>query len=336
MVQSKRKLLLPGNGKRTQQISNPLGRIELKDVELDQSYLLPFRNNSVDKPLWDLTLSVQNGSFDDLDSLLRSIYGRPPQLSDDFPISSQTTFPRTILADTALYRAWTPRATALMSGRIPPDSTEPWLWNSVIAPRIANVLLRMAKNSWPSGLEISAYLHMVLIDFISGQQSPKVTIEKRFGSFLVEDAPRDVEWDNSIINSKPRFLILRRGEELLSSYHWYVIIIDTDARKAYCFDSKVDQHSRADHGEDFALLQKQWAARISQIPPPDQLIELPSFLQTNDYSSGFISIYHVMLLFRKPLDLRSLEHGSVTMRQECFDYIIKSAEKHIGLRIRKS
>ncbi|KAI1303309.1 hypothetical protein F5Y03DRAFT_407302 [Xylaria venustula] len=215
-------------------------RIEGKEDKQDQSFPLSFPHEVLDDIIFDLARQVRNGSHNDLMGLLRSIYGRLPRISDVFPIPSQETPVRTILANTTLYKALTPRASALMYGRLPPDQTEPWLWNNSIAPRIANVLLRMANRTRPSGLEISAYLHMVLIDLIRGMRSPKVTIEKSFGDFLTEGVPPDTEWDNSAMKRKPRFLILGRGENE-ASYHWYVVIVDIDAKVAYCFDSRADK-----------------------------------------------------------------------------------------------
>ncbi|KAI3342158.1 hypothetical protein F4824DRAFT_511911 [Ustulina deusta] len=336
MARHKRKSSLhhnSGNLKKSRR-SGPQQQIKIKDVILDQEYSLPFL---IDAPfpesVLDQALSVQEGKFANLRGLVRSMYGRLPRASDNLPIPSQHAPPRRISTDTAIYKAMTLRASALMSGKLPPDGTEPCLWNNTIGPRIANVLLRVAKRSRPSALEISAYLHMVLVDFfIGGHRSPKVTIEKSFGDFLMEGTPQDTEWDNSVIKGKPQFLILRRGEELVGS-HWYVIIVDINAKKAYCLDSKVDQHTKTSHIEAFSCLQKAWAVRLPQIPVPDRMIELHSFTQSDYHGSGFLCLYHIMLLFRRPHGLTKLKHGNITMPQEYLDDITQPAEKYIGIKV---
>ncbi|KAI1271068.1 hypothetical protein F5Y07DRAFT_404796 [Xylaria sp. FL0933] len=288
----------------------------------------------INKSAIDLAVSTRGGSFKDLTSLLRSIYGRLPRDTDNFPIPSQARPSRTIPASTEIYKALSPRAAALMYGILPPDQTEPWQWNNVIAPRITNVLLRMANRSRPNGFEISAYLHMMLFDFIEGQRGPSVAIEKLFGHFLTDGALPDTEWDRSVTAKKPRFLILGRGEELSVGYHWYTILVDINIRKAYCFDSRADQNSKESHIAAFDCLRKQWAARMLQIPAPERLVELPSFICEDDYSSGFLCLYHLLLLFRQPFALRKLEQGNITVAQEYPDRIIPPAKHYVGIKVR--
>ncbi|KAI1355232.1 hypothetical protein F5Y01DRAFT_311150 [Xylaria sp. FL0043] len=288
----------------------------------------------LDKSVIDLALSTRGGSFKDLTSLLQSIHSGLPRDTDNFPIPSQARPSRTISASTGIYKALSPRAAALMYGILPPDRTEPWQWNNVIAPRITNILLRMAKRSRPSGFEISAYLHMLLLDFIEGQRSTSVATEKLFGHFLTDGALPDTEWDKSVIAKKPRFLILGRGEESVVGYHWYTIIVDINIRKAYCFDSKADQNSKESHIAAFDCLRKQWTARMLQIPAPERLIELPSFICRDDYSSGFLCLYHLLLLFRRPFALGKLEHGNITVPQEYPDRIIPPAKNYVGIKVK--
>ncbi|KAI0811952.1 hypothetical protein GGR55DRAFT_604208 [Xylaria sp. FL0064] len=306
-----------------------------------RALFLDTRNNTsnekdlrLDKSTIDLALSIREGRFENLTSLLWSMYGRLPQATDNLPIPSQARPSRNISANTEIYKALSPRAAALMYGMLPPDQTEPWQWNNVIAPRITNILLRMAKRSRPSGFEISAYLHMVLSDFIEGQQSPAVAIEKLFGHILTDGALPDTEWDKSVIAKKPRFLILGRGEESVVGYHWYIIIVDINIRKAYCFDSKAEQNSKESHIAAFDCLRKQWAARMLQIPAPERLIELPSFICEDDYSSGFLCLYHLLLLFRQPFALRKLKHGNITVPQEYPDRIIPPAKNYVGIKVK--
>ncbi|KAI0974011.1 hypothetical protein F4678DRAFT_458799 [Xylaria arbuscula] len=311
-------------------------RVEGKDYKQDQSSPLSFPHEVLDDLIFELARSVRKGTRNDLTKLLRSIYGRLPRTSDVIPIPAQQAPVRAILANTSIYKALTPRASALMYGKLPPDQTEPWLWNNTVAPRIANVLLRKAKRTRPSGLEISAYLHIVLVDFIRGKRNPKVMIEKSFGDFLMEGVPPDTEWDNLVTKKKPRFLILGRGENE-ASYNWYVIIVDIDARIAYCFDSKVDEHTRVKDSMAFDLLQRQWTARIPQIPVPERLIDLPSFTRKSHYGSSFMCLYHVMLLFRRPLELRKLKGGNKALPRGYLDRIvIEPAENYIGVKVKES
>ncbi|TGJ88698.1 hypothetical protein E0Z10_g124 [Xylaria hypoxylon] len=296
-------------------------------------YPEPFPYAELDESLLALALSVQRGNWGSLTTLVKSMYGSLPPASKNFPIPSQPDSPRKISPYTVLYKANSHQARALMFGKSPPDRTEPSLWQNTIGPRITNVLLRMAKRSRLSGREISAYLNMVLGDFfIGGQRTPKVAIEKSFGDFLMQDVPRDNEWENSVMKGRPRFLIIGRGQQG-DGYHWYVIIVDTDTKKVYCFDSRAEQDTRFNHIEAFALLQSEWAIRLPQIPVPDQMIELPSFTRNDHYSSGFLCLYHVILLFRTPDYLRKLKHGDVIATQKHFDRVIKPAEKYVGIEV---
>lgn len=222
---------------------------------------------SFDVSLVALALSVKRGNWDNLTKLAHSVFGRLPRASDDFPIPSQATPLKIIPANTNRYKPWTPRARGLLSGKVPPDRSDQKLWSNAIGPRIANVLLCMAKGDRLNGLDISAYLHMVLVDFIDGCRTPKIMIENSFGDFLY--MPQDVEWDNLVMKNKPRFLIFGRGQGIVG-HHWYVIVVDTEARQAYCFNSMAEQNTRAEHIKAFALLQKEWAARLPLIPIPEQ------------------------------------------------------------------
>ncbi|KAI0479592.1 hypothetical protein F4859DRAFT_441053 [Xylaria cf. heliscus] len=291
---------------------------------------------SFDEALVALALSVKRGNWDDLNKLAQSVLGRPPTSSDEFSISSQPGPPTIISAKADRYIPWTPRAGALLLGKIPPDRSDQKLWGNVIGPRIANVLLCMAKRGRLDGFEITAYLHMVLVDFfVGGYRDPKVVIENCFGDFLMKGVPRDVEWDNLVMENKPRFLIFRRGQGIVG-HHWYVIIVDTDARLAYCFDSMAAQDTRAEHIEAFALLQKEWAVRIPKIPAPEQMLELASFKQKDYLTSGFLCLYHIALLFRAPGRLGRLKHGDVIATQKYLDRVIKLAENYIGVKVRAS
>ncbi|GAW17080.1 hypothetical protein ANO14919_065300 [Xylariales sp. No.14919] len=306
--------------------------------EPDQQYSHEHRPVSfpfveIDDSLLALSLSVRRGNWGNITGLVESIYGRLPPASEHLPIPSQPDSPAKISANYPLYKAGSVRAQALMLYKSPPDRTEPSLWRSTIGPRITNVLLRMARRSRLSGLEISAYLHMVLGDFfIGGQRDPKVAIEKSFGDFLTESVPQDTEWNKSIMESKPQFLILGRGQNGLG-YHWYVIIVDISAKKAYCFDSRTEHDTRFHHIEAFAIVQKEWAIRLPQIPVPDHMIELPSFTHKDHHSSGFLCLYHIMLLFRMPVYLRKLKHGDVVATQKHFDRVIKPAEMYVGVKV---
>ncbi|KAI1751751.1 hypothetical protein F4782DRAFT_547477 [Xylaria castorea] len=283
-----------------------------------------------------LAVSVKRGNWDDLTKLVKSVFGRLPIPSDNFPVPSQTTSPNIIPANTAYYIPWTSRAVALLSGKTPPDLSDRKLWNNVIGPRIANVLICMAKRRRLSGLEISAYLHMVLVDFfIDGHRTPKVMIETSFGDFLMRGVPRDVEWCNSVMKNKPRFLIFSRGQDIVG-HHWYIIVVDTNARQAYCFDSMAAQDTRAEHIEAFALLQKEWATRMPSTPAPEQMIELSSFSQKDYLNSGFLCMYHILLLFRAPMLLKRLKHGDVVATRLDLDGIIQLAENYIGIKIKGS
>ncbi|RWA09833.1 hypothetical protein EKO27_g5270 [Xylaria grammica] len=158
------------------------------------------------------------------------------------------------------------------------------------------------------------------------------TIGPRVTNVLLQSVPQDTEWNKSIIESKPQFLILGRGQNGLG-YHWYVIIVDISAKKAYCFDSRTEHDTRFHHIEAFAIVQKEWAIRLPQIPVPDHMIELPSFTHKNHHSSGFLCLYHIMLLFRMPVYLRKLKHGDVVATQKHFDRVIKPAEKYVGIKV---
>ncbi|TRX95247.1 hypothetical protein FHL15_003939 [Xylaria flabelliformis] len=287
-----------------------------------------------DESLVTLALSVKRGNWDNLTKLVQSVLGRLPIATDSFPIPSQTTPFNDISANTAYYIAWTPRACALLSDRNPPDNSDRKLWHNVIGPRIANVLICMAKRRRLSGLELSAYLHMVLVDFIDGHRTPKVMIEKTFGDFLMRSVPRDVEWCNSVMKNTPRFLIFSRGQGIVG--HWYVIIVDTNTRQAYCFDSMAAQDRRAEHIEAFSILQEEWAAWMPWTPAPEQMIELPSFSHKDYLHSGFICMYHVLLLFRAPTRLRKLKHGDVVATPKDLGRIIQPAENYIGIKIEGS
>ncbi|RYC61254.1 hypothetical protein CHU98_g4954 [Xylaria longipes] len=297
----------------------------------ENRHLIPFPHVPFDGPLIALALSVKRGNWDNLTKLVQSVFGKLPTASDNLPIPSQTAPSSIIPANTPRYEVWTPRAGALLSGKTPPDQSEPKLWRNVVGPGVANVLLCMARRSRLSGLDISAYLHMVLADF----QTPKVMTEKSFGDFLMKSVPRDVEWENSVMKNKPRFLIFRRGQGIIG-HHWYVIVVDTDARQAYCFDSMAAQDNRAEHIEAFALLQKEWAARISQIPAPKQMIELPSFSQKDYLNSGPLCMYHIALLFRTPMHLRKLKRGDVIATRKDLDRVIQPAENYIGVKVKGS
>ncbi|KAI0456986.1 hypothetical protein F5B21DRAFT_521977 [Xylaria acuta] len=289
---------------------------------------------SFDGPLVALALSVKKGNWDNLTKLAQSVFDRLPNASDNFPIPSQSTPPNIIPADTDYYMSWTPRAGALLSGKIAPDRSDRKLWNNVIGPRIANVLLCMAKRRRLSGFEISAYLHMILVDFfIGGHRNPKVMIENSFGDFLMRGVPRDVEWCNSVMENKPRFLIFRRGQGIVG-HHWYVIVVDINARQAYCFDSMVAQDTRAEHIEAFALLRKEWAVRIPRTPAPEQMTELPSFGQKDYLNSGFLCMYHILLLFRAPMRLRKLKHGDAIATRKDLNRVIQPAENYIGVKVK--
>ncbi|KAI0183553.1 hypothetical protein EV127DRAFT_446634 [Xylaria flabelliformis] len=173
----------------------------------------------------------------------------------------------------------------------------------------------------PSGLEISAYLHMVLVDFVvDGQRTPKVMIESSFGDFLMRNAPRDVEWCNPAMENKPQFLIFSRVQGMVGP-HRYVIIVDVNARQAYCFDSIAAQDTRAEHIEAFALLQEVWAVWLPWTLAPERMVELPSFTQESYLNSGFLCMYHILLLFRAPMRLRKLKHGNVVATWKELDYI---------------
>ncbi|KAI0434337.1 hypothetical protein F5Y09DRAFT_337808 [Xylaria sp. FL1042] len=311
MAEHKREALSLGNSTDSTgvHISNLCDYIDTKNTTANHKDFRLFTDSLLDESVVDLAISVHEGNFENLAGLLQSIYDGLPQATDELPIPSRIGPPRSISANTAIYKALTPRAAALMYGTLPPDQTQPWQWNNIIGPRITNILLRVAERSRPSGFELSAYLHMMFIDFVEGQRKPKVAIEKLFGDFLTEGALRDVDWDNSVIARKPRFLILGRGEESVGYYHWYVIIVDIDARKAYCFDSRADQHGKASHIGAFAFLKKQWGARIPQIPMPERLIELPSFTCNEHDSSG-------------------------TVPRDYFDHIITPAENYVGIKIK--
>ncbi|KAI0551966.1 hypothetical protein F4679DRAFT_582028 [Xylaria curta] len=292
---------------------------------------------SFDESLVALALSVKRGNWNSLTKLAQSVFGRLPIVSDNFPIPSQVTPPNIKPADTAYYIPLTSRAGALLSGKNPPDRSDRKLWNSVIGPRIANVLICMSKRSGrPSDLEISAYLHMVLVDFfVDGHRSPKVMIENSFGDFLMRSVPRDVEWCNLAMENKPRFLIFSRAQGMVGP-HRYVIVVDTNAKQAYCFDSMAAQDTRAEHIEAFAFLREVWAARMPWTPAPEQMVELPSFSQMDCLDSGFLCMYHVLLLFRAPMCLRKLKHGDAVATQKDLDRIIQPAEDYIGIKIEGS
>ncbi|KAI0443731.1 hypothetical protein F4803DRAFT_574156 [Xylaria telfairii] len=299
----------------------------------ENHHLVRLPHISFDESLVALALSVKRGNWDNLTKLAHSVFGRFPRASDDFPIPSQATPHKIIPANTNRYESWTPRARHLLSGKVPPDRSDRKLWGNTIGPRIANVLLCMAKGVGLSGLDISAYLHMVLVDFIDGSRTPKVMIENYFGDFLY--LPRDAKWDNLVMKNKPRFLIFRRGQGIIG-HHWYVIIVDTDARQAYCFDSMAAQDTRAEHIKAFALLQERWAVRLPLIPIPEQMIELSSFSQKDHLTSGFLCLYHISLLFRSPMRLRRLKHGGVIATQRVLDHVIQAAENYIGVKVEGS
>ncbi|KAJ2986907.1 hypothetical protein NUW58_g4807 [Xylaria curta] len=294
----------------------------LSDVSLNESVI-------------NLALSVQRGNWDSITQLVQSMYGRLPTTKDDFPVPTQVAPPNTISPDFARYIPWTPRARALLDGKSPPDRSEPKLWNNAIGPRMANVLLCMAKRGRLSGIEISAYLHMVLVDFASGQRTPSAMTETYFGDFLAKNASRDNEWDNLAMNNDPKFVIFGRRQGILS-HHWYVIVVDIAAKKAYCFDSIVAQDTRAEHIEAFALLQEKWAIRLPQLPVPEYMIELPSFIQADSLRSGFLCMYHISLLFRSPTHLKKLEHGNMIATREDLDWVIKAAENYIGIKVKEA
>ncbi|KAF2973355.1 hypothetical protein GQX73_g211 [Xylaria multiplex] len=299
----------------------------------EDHYLAPFPRVELNDSLLDLALSVQRGNWGNLTKLIQSMYGRIPLKSENFPIPSQPRPPRKISANSTPYQAYSIRAKDLTFPNSPPDRTELSLWQNTIAPRITNILLCMAKRSRPSGLEISAYLHMVLGEFlISGQRSPKVAMEKSFGDFLMEGVPRDNEWNDLVMESRPRFLILGKEQNGVA-HHWYVIIVDIDTRRAYCFDSKTEQDTRFKHIKAFTFLKKEWAIRLPRIPVPEQMIELPSFTRNDAHSSGFICLYHIILLFRKPAYLRKLRHGDVIATQKHLDRVVRPAERYVGIQI---
>ncbi|KAI1738968.1 hypothetical protein F4680DRAFT_466785 [Xylaria scruposa] len=282
---------------------------------------------SFDESLVALALSVKRGNWSNLTKLVQSVFGRLLIVSDNFPIPSQITPPSVKPANTAYYKPWTPRAGVLLSDKKPPDRSDSKLWRNVIGPRIANVLICMAKRKRRlSGLEISAYLHMVLIDFfIEGYRTPKVMFENSFGDFLMRSVPQDVEWCSSAMKKKPRFLIFSRVQGMAGP-HRYVIIVDTNARQAYCFDSTATLDTRAEHIEAFAFLQEVWTARMPWTPVPEQMVELPSFSQKDDLDSGFLCMYHILL--------RKLEHGDVVANRKDLNRIIQPAEKYIGIKFK--
>ncbi|KAI0538132.1 hypothetical protein GGR58DRAFT_513247 [Xylaria digitata] len=295
-------------------------------------YLAPFPYVELDDSLLDLALSVQRGNWDNLTKLIQSMYGRLPLKSENFPIPSQPGSPRKISANRTPYQTHSIRAKDLMFLNSPPDRTEPSLWHNTIAPRITNILLCMAKRIRPGALDISAYLYMVLGEFlIGGQRTPKVAMEKSFGDFL-EGVPRDNEWNSLVMQSRPRFLILGKGQNGVA-YRWYVIVVDIDARTAYCFDSRTEQDTRFKHIEAFTFLKKEWAIWLPQIPVPEQMIELPSFTRNDSYSSGFLCLYHIVLLFRTPAYLRKLRHGDVVATQKHLDRVVRPAEKYVGIQV---
>ncbi|KAI0202046.1 hypothetical protein F4808DRAFT_468958 [Astrocystis sublimbata] len=230
---------------------------------------------SLDAPLVALALSVRKGNWVHLTQLAQGVFGRLPTALDNCPIPTQSSPHATIPSGESYYVAWTPRAGALLSGKDPPDRTDPRYWNKVVGPRIANMLLCKARGKRLSGYEINAYLHMVLVDFISGNRTPKVM-----------NAKRDVDWECSVMESQPQFLVFRRGLGD-GGHHWQA----------------------AEHIEAFALLQKEWAARISRIPAPNYL------------ESGFLCMYHMLLLFRTPIRLEKLKHGDVVARVRDLDRV---------------
>ncbi|KAI0407615.1 hypothetical protein F4802DRAFT_620525 [Xylaria palmicola] len=285
-----------------------------------------------DESLVNLALSVKIGNGDNLTELVRSLHNRLPTTSNCFSLPSHTGTLAIKPANTAVYRSQAAQASALLPVKKSQDRSDPNIWKENIAPRIKSMLLRMAGHTRPSTSEISAYFHMVLGDFFDGQRTPKAMTENTFGDFLKENVLRDKEWDHSVMERKPRFLVLGRGQDMGADYyHWYVIIVDMETKKAYCFDSMAVQDNRAEHIQAFAILQKHWAVRLSRIPVPDYMIELPSFTHKDCYSSGFLCMHHIALLFRNPLGLKKLKHGDVTAKQKNFNRVTKLAKSYLGI-----
>ncbi|GAP89491.1 hypothetical protein SAMD00023353_3800030 [Rosellinia necatrix] len=286
------------------------------------SALVNFDN--FDEPLVTLALSVQKGSWNTITSLLHSMYGGYP-VDGSLRVMSNTIG----IVQPCRRGLWGTLEEKFILGELPPRRTKAPLWDYTIGPRVANLLLHMTKHSRPSGLEISAYLHMVLAGFFVGEKmNPEVMIETTFGDFLTKDGPRNEAWDKLIMHCNPQFLVIRRCQQP-AGCHWYVIVVETGAKRAYCFDSFARQDNRAEHIAAFAFLREEWAVRLPRIPAPERMIEVPSFIHKDSQRSSFLCIYHVALLFRERSHLWRLEHGNVTASKEDFDYVTQLAENYI-------